>query len=256
MANPVFANSPQFQQPTMQPVGFDPAQGGPQGIHPAEDRMTYEGVITRAAAFFLLGVASAVTVGMFLWQLTLPIFMVAFVLSLVVSFTARKEPKPALYAVTIVFYGGAAGGLSKFYEATWGGIIFQALIATAVLFAVALAVYRSGRIRNMAKVRRFLAVAVPAYVIFSLVNVAMVWTGGPNIREALIPGTGIPLGLILSIFAIGVGAFMLISDFDSVDHGVRNLLPAKWEWTAAYGLVFAIIWIYLEMLRLLSYLRR
>jgi len=108
----------------------------------------------------------------------------------------------------------------------------------------------------MAKVNRFLMIAAPAYVIFSLINVAMVSFGGFNMRDVQIGGLGVNLGLILSLFAITVGAFMLISDFDFVANGVRNGLPAKWEWTAAYGLVFAIIWIYLEMLRLMGYLRR
>lgn len=256
MANPVFTNTKEFQPSAHapQPVGFDvPAVPGVD----ASGVMTYDGAIVKAATYFLLAVAAAVVTGMFLPPAAVfPIAIVAFVLSLVTIFAARKEPKPGLYAVTIAFYGAAAGGLSAILESAWSGIILQALIATAVVFAVSLAVYKSGRVRNIAKINRFLMIAVPSYVVLSLVNVAMVWMGGPDIREAMIPGTNIPLGLILSLVAVVMGALMLISDFDFVDNGVRNGLPAKWEWAAAYGLVFSIIWIYIEMLRLLQYLRR
>lgn len=253
MANPAFTNNKAFRADGPQYVGFN--EDLAPGIQP-QGTMSYDGVIVKAASLFLLAVASAVLVGMFVPQLAFPLSMAAFMMSLVVIFGTKNEPKPALYAVTIALYGGAVGGLSAFLENEWSGIILQALIATAVVFAVSLAVYKSGRVRNIRKINRFLAIAVPSYVIFSLVNVAMVWFGGPNVREATLPGTGVPLGLILSAVAIFIGALMLISDFDYVDNGVRNQIPAKWEWAAAYGLVFAIIWIYLEMLRLLSYLRR
>lgn len=257
MANPVFSNSKQFQQNSQTlPVSFDlerqPGMGAPQ----AADVMTYDGVLIKAASFFMLALASAFAVGLFVPQFVGIIAIAAFVMSLVVVFTTRQEPKPGLFAVTIALYGGAAGGISRFYENEWSGIIIQALIATAVVFAVSLAVYKSGRVRNMPKIRKFLSIAIPAYVIFSLLNVVLFMVNGTDIRAMNIPGTSIPLGILLSLFAIAIGAFMLISDFDFVDNGVRNQLPSKWEWTASYGLVFSIIWIYIEMLRLLSYLRR
>ena len=252
MANPVFNNSKAFQQGPA--VGFESPTT--PGVVSHDGRMTYDGTIVKAASLFLLAAASAVLVGLFAPGLAMPLMIVGFVLALVVMFTTRKGPKPALMATTVAVYGGAVGGVSVYYEARFGGIILQALTATAVVFAVSLIAYRSGRIRNMRKINKFLSIAAPAYVIFSLINVAMVSFGGFNMREVEIQGLGVNLGLILSIFAIAVGALMLISDFDFVANGVRNGLPAQWEWTAAYGLVFAIIWIYLEMLRLLGYLRR
>ena len=252
MANPVFRNSKAFQQGA--PVGFETPSI--PSVTPLDGRMSFDGTIAKAASLFLLAAASAVLVGMFAPGLAMPLMVVGFVLALIVMFTTRKGPKPALMATTIAVYGGAVGGISVYYEASYGGIILQALIGTAVVFAVSLVAYRSGRIRNMGKINKFLSIAAPAYVVFSLINIGMVSFGGFNMREVEIGGLGINLGLVLSLFAITIGALMLISDFDFVANGVRNGLPAQWEWTAAYGLVFAIIWIYLEMLRLLSYLRR
>lgn len=252
MANPVFSNSKAFRPGG--PVGFESPTI--PGLVSHDGRMTYDGTIVKAASLFVLAAASAVLVGMLMPALAMPLMIVGFVLALIVMFTTRTGPKPALMATTVAVYGGAVGGVSVFYEAKFGGIILQALIGTSVVFAVSLIAYRSGRIRNMGKINKFISIAAPAYIIFSLINIAMVQFGNFNMREVQIGGTGVNLGLILSLFAITVGALMLISDFDFVANGVRNGLPAKWEWTAAYGLVFAIIWIYLEMLRLLSYLRR
>jgi len=252
VSNPVFRNAQGFKQGS--PVSFETPSI--PGVTPLDDRMSFDGTIVKAASLFLLAAASAVLVGMLAPGLAMPLMVVGFVLALVVMFTTKNGPKPALMATTIAVYGGAVGGVSVYYEDEFGGIILQALIGTAVVFAVSLLAYRSGRIRDMGKVNKFLSIAAPAYVIFSLINIAMVSFGGFNMREVEIGGLGINLGLVLSLFAIAIGAFMLISDFDFVANGVRNGLPAKWEWTAAYGLVFAIIWIYLEMLRLMSYLRR
>ena len=257
MANPVFNNTKQFQRSEDgKPVGFDLAPPSDAGLYTEPDRMSYDGVLLKSAAYFLLALAAAVVTGMFFPQFTGIISLAAFAMSLVVFFRARVEPKPGLYAITLVLYGATAGGISRFYEGVWSGIIVQALIATGVVFVSSLIVYKSGRVRNMPKIRKFLFIAIPAYVIFSIVNVVMVMFGGPDIREMNLPGTSIPFGLILSLFAIALGAFMLISDFDFVDNGVRNGIESKWEWAAAYGLVFSIIWIYIEMLRLISYLRR
>ncbi len=258
MANPVFNQTQAFQPGT--PVGFDldrDQTGAVPGLGvDTADRMSYEGTIVKAASLMLLGTAAAVGVGLFMPALAMPLAIVAFVLSLVTMFAGLKKPRPALYAVTIAFYGGAVGGISALYEASYGGIILQALVATAAVFTVSLVVYRSGRVRNMGKINKFLMIAVPAYVIFSLVNVGLTWFAGVNVREVEIAGIGMPLGVIISAIAIFIGALMLISDFDSVANGVRNGLPAQWEWAAAYGLVFSIIWIYLEIIRLLGYLRR
>jgi len=252
VSNPVFRNAQGFKQGA--PVGFE--NPSIPGVTPLDGRMSFDGTIAKAASLFLLAVASAVLVGMFMPSLAMPLMIIGFVLALIVMFTTKNGPKPALMATTIAVYGGAVGGISVFYEAEFGGIILQALIGTAVVFAVSLLAYRSGRIRDMGKVNKFLSIAAPAYIVFSLINIAMVSFGGFNMREVEIGGLGVNLGLVLSLFAIAIGAFMLISDFDFVANGVRNGLPAQWEWTAAYGLVFAIIWIYLEMLRLMSYLRR
>ena len=261
MANPVFKNEKAFQagssvsQQAPDPTTLQPQFAPPAGFEVDPGRMSHDGTLFKAFALFLMAAASATAVAFLAPALAFPLSLGAFVFSLVVAFR-RKAPSVPLYVITLALWGGAAGGLSAFYEAAYNGIVMHALLATATVFAVSLAVYKSGRIRNIGKVRKFLAIAVPAYVVFSLVDVGMVmFLDQSSVRDATLPGSDFPLGILLSAFAILVGAFMLISDFDFVDNGVRNGLPKVYEWTAAYGLVFAVIWIYIEMLRLLSYLR-
>lgn len=254
MANPVIKNTPAFQQRAQMAPPLPGQEQTPYAQPYGGDVMTYDGVLLKSVAYFLLAAASATVVGMFAPFLAFPLFGVAFILSLVVSFGV-KRPAPVLYGFVLAAWGGAVGGASAYYEQAFNGIILQALLATATVFAITLGVYKSGRVRNIGKVRKFLAIAVPSLVVFYLINLGVSWFGGVNVLDANLPGSSIPLGLIISLFAIVVGAFMLISDFDFVDNGVRNGAPAVFEWTAAYGLVFAIVWIYIEMLRLLSYLR-
>ena len=162
MSNPVFRNAQGFKQGA--PVGFE--NPSIPGVTPLDGRMSFDGTIAKAASLFLLAVASAVLVGMFMPSLAMPLMIIGFVLALIVMFTTKNGPKPALMATTIAVYGGAVGGISVFYEAEFGGIILQALIGTAVVFAVSLLAYRSGRIRDMGKVNKFLSIAAPAYIVF------------------------------------------------------------------------------------------
>ena len=111
MANPVFNNTKQFQRKDDgQPVGFDVAPPGETGLYDEPGRMSYDGVLLKSAAYFLLALAAAVVTGMFFPQYVGIISLAAFVMSLVVFFRARVEPKPGLYAITLVLYGATAGG--------------------------------------------------------------------------------------------------------------------------------------------------
>lgn len=76
-----------------------------------------------------------------------------------------------------------------------------------------------------------------------------------GLRGADFLGTGIPFGVIIGILAIGLAAFSLIIDFTSISEGVRQGAPQKYSWTAAFGLTVTLIWLYVEILRLLAILR-
>src|SRR5690606_27026889 len=132
------------------------------------------------------------------------------------------------------------------------GIVAQAILGTLGVFAVALFAYRSGKVRVTPKFRRGALIALGGYAVFCLVNLlAQVfgWSDSPfGFRDGW-------LGIAIGLFAIGLAAVMLILDFDFVEQGVKAGLPAKFAWTAAFGLTVTLVWLYIEMLRLLAILQ-
>jgi uncharacterized YccA/Bax inhibitor family protein len=115
-------------------------------------------------------------------------------------------------------------------------------------FAAALFLFKSGRVRVTPKFTRWLLIALVGYLAFSLVNVVLTWSGvlqGWGMREG-------PLGIIIGLVAVGLAAASLIVDFDAIKRGVEQGVPARYAWTAAFGLVVTLVWLYLEFLRLLA----
>jgi len=218
--------------------------------------MTYEGTMVKTAIYFAVAVAAAL-VGALIAPDGAQIYgLVAFGLSLVVSFS--KRPSPVLMGVTLATMGAAAGALSYIYEKIWGleGIITQSLIGVSCVVVVVMFLYRSGRVRVTSKMRRFVQIAAPAFVIYTLVAIGMGVFGGKDIEAVMIPGTSIPWGIAVAALGIVIGTLMFLTNLDFIDNGVRNGLPAAYEWLAAYGLVFTVIWLYMQILRLLSWIRR
>jgi len=178
--------------------------------------------------------------------------LVGFVLGLVNSF--KNSPSPAL----IVLYGAAEGvfigGISNLYNQQWNGVVLQAVLATTATFAACLVLFRSGKVRVTPKFTRWLLIAMVGYLVFSVANVLLQVfdVGGAGTFGPLRSGG---LGVLVGLFAVGLAAAMLIVDFDSIKRGVEQGVPAKFAWTAAFGLVVTLVWMYLEFLRLLAILR-
>jgi uncharacterized YccA/Bax inhibitor family protein len=140
------------------------------------------------------------------------------------------------------------GGISGVFEDRYNGIVGQAVLGTLGVFAVALWAYKSGRVRATPKFQRGVLIALGGYLVFSLVNLGVVMFTDNSLRGGWL---GIGIGLI----AITIAAAMLILDFDFAEQGVKNGLPERYSWLAAFGLVVTLVWLYIEMLRLISILR-
>ena len=148
------------------------------------------------------------------------------------------------------------GAISSVYSGAFGGgVVPQAVLATTATFAGCLVLFRSGRVRVTPKFTRWLLVAMVGYLVFSLVNVVLMVlnVGGGGTFGPLRGGT---MGVLVGLFAVGLAAAMLIVDFDSIKRGVEQGVPAKIAWTAAFGLVVTLVWMYLEFLRLAAILSR
>ena len=275
MANPIFNNSPVFQDPVQRQGQKSPTSTvsyGTAGAQVADaatldqmydapaattretGRLTYDDVIMKTAGLL----AVLVVTGAATWVLApgLWIFgaIVGLVLGLVNAF--KKEPSPPLILLYAAAQGVFLGGLSRVLR---GRSLRRASSAQAVLATLV-------GVRGLAvpvQVRQGPGHAeVPAHrcssrwsatCVFSLINVVLMLFGiaGDGFGPLRAGWLGVAVGLV----AVGLAAAMLIVDFDSIKRGVEAGVPAKLAWTAAFGLVVTLVWLYLELLRLFAILR-
>lgn len=209
-------------------------------------RMTYDDVVMRTATLFgVLLVAAAVT-----WTMFPGLAMVGLIGGLVLGLVNafKREPSPPLILAYAAFQGVFLGGISAMFEAAYNGIVFQAVLATLGTFGVMLALYKSGKIRVTPKFQRIMLFAVGGYAVFCLVNLGLVLFAGQSLRGGL-------FGLLIGAVGATLAALMLTLDFDFIEKGVKQGIPAKYAWTAAFALAVTLIWLYIEFLRILAILR-
>jgi uncharacterized YccA/Bax inhibitor family protein len=175
--------------------------------------------------------------------------LVAFVLGLVISF--KQIANPAATLAYAALYGVALGAISEAFNTVYPGIVMQAIIGTFGVFAGMLVVYKTGAIRVTPKFTRWMLGALIGVLVLMVVNLiaAFITPGGLGLRD------GGPLAIVFSLVVIGVAAFSLLLDFDMADEAIRRGAPAKFAWYIAFGLLVTVVWLYLEILRLLSYFR-
>jgi uncharacterized YccA/Bax inhibitor family protein len=163
--------------------------------------------------------------------------------------------KPHLARFTGIGYavceGYFLGAISAYFGALYSGIVAQAVLATAGVFLVMLVLYGLRILRATPKMVKGIIAATFGimfmYLAMFIVNLFGVgqgfWTSGS------------PLGIIISLVVVGVAAFNLILDFDFIEKGVQRGLPRYMDWYGGFGLIVTLVWLYLEMLRLLARLR-
>ncbi|MDO0927365.1 Bax inhibitor-1/YccA family protein [Streptomyces sp. TG1A-8] len=245
-----YAQNPYAQNPYAQ-------QGAQYGAPPqapaATGRMTMDDVVLRSA--LTLG---TVAVGAVLAWALLPVSgtsyglafgaaIIAMVLALVQSF--KRTPSPALILGYAAFEGVFLGVISEMYNSRWSGAPFQAVLGTMAVSAATLLVYKAGWIRVTARYARIgMAIAV-AFVLVMAVNLLLVAFGvaeGGGLRSFG------PLGVAVGVIAILLGAFFLTLDFKQIEDGIAYGAPRDESWLAAFGLTLTLVWIYVEMLRLVA----
>lgn len=234
----------------------------PAAEREVRDPMTVQDTLAKTGLAFAVLVAGAV-IG---WALTagaiagtlpaafafvwLGAGLVALVLGLVNAF--KREPSPALILVYAAAEGVLVGGISKYYDAQWSGIVLQAVLATLAVVGVTLFLFASGRIRASKRATKIFLIAMVGYLVFSLLNVALMLTGVVTDPFGLRAGW---IGIAIGLFAVVMGAYSLVLDFDFIQQGVRNQAPRKYGWTGAFGVMVTVVWLYLEILRLLAIAR-
>ncbi|MGW2093111.1 Bax inhibitor-1/YccA family protein [Promicromonospora sukumoe] len=233
-------------QQAMDASQLDAMYESPSATTADTKRLTYDDVIIKTGGLLaLLVVVAAAT-----WTLAPGLWIFGMIAGLVLGLVNafKRNPSPVLIILYTVAQGMFLGGISMFFEAQTNGVVLQAVLATVVTFAAALALFKSGKVRVTPKFTRWLIIAMVGYAAFSLINLVLVWTG-------VLGGWGMrggTLGIIIGLVAVGLAAASLIVDFDSIKRGVEAGAPAKMAWSAAFGLLVTLIWLYLEFLRLLS----
>ncbi len=272
-SNPAFRNLPQGGTATYgqygPPVGFNQPQGGVPGYGPgqvssgADDRpMTVDDVVIKTA--MSLGVALVTGIVTAIWAqaqlaetgrisggligVALGAMIVGLVISLVIIF--KQKPSGALTLAYSAAEGVFLGAITGLFEFVYKGIGLQAIIGTAGVFVAMLVVYKTGAIKVTPKLTKWIIGAITGAVVLMLFNlISSVFFGFNPLRG------GGPIAIIFSLVVIGIAAFSFLLDFDQADRMIREGMPSKWAWYAAFGLMTTLVWLYLEILRLLSYLR-
>ena len=261
-SNPAFsrgfpaAGNGQYAGP-QQPYGGAPTQYDPYAApSPYAARgttyLTMDDVVTKTGISFLVTVLAAAAVwampGQAAWGLALPAVLVAFVVGLVISF--KQIANPAATLAYAVLMGAGLGAISEAFNSFYPGIVMQAVIGTFGVFAGMLMVYKTGAIRVTPKLTRWIVGAMIGVLVLMVANlIGGLFGADLGLRD------GGPVAIIFSLVVIGVAAFSLLLDFDMADEAIRRGAPAKFAWYIAFGLLVTVVWLYMEILRLLSYFR-
>lgn len=231
----------------LQQMYDQPAYAGPQApVRP----LTIDDVVAKTAS--VLGVAiiaGGLTAYFEAYALIVPALVVGLVLSLVVIF--KRSTNPALILSYAAAEGVLLGGITGWFNTVYPGIALQAIVGTLGVFLGMLFVYKTGAIRVTPKFTKMLIGAMIGVVALMVFNMLASWVFGfdTGLRS------GGALAIIFSIVCIGIAAFSFLLDFDQIDKAMKIGAPAKYAWYFAFGLMVTLVWLYLEILRLLSYMR-
>jgi uncharacterized YccA/Bax inhibitor family protein len=220
--------------------------------------MTIQGTVDKTAILLAIVVAA----GIWPWRLLLhsddptavvPLLGIGLLGGLVTSIVTifAKSWAPVTAPIYAACEGLVLGALSAMYEVRYPGIVFQAIALTFGTMLAMLVIYRTKAIRVTDKFRTGVIAATGAIALVYLVSILFSLFG---VNVGFIYSAG-PIGIGISLLVVGVAALNLVLDFDFVDRAAKQGAPKFMEWYGAFGLVVTLVWLYLELLRLLSKLR-
>ncbi|TDT15223.1 putative YccA/Bax inhibitor family protein [Ilumatobacter fluminis] len=272
MSNPVLNERVMKDAPTTwappEPTNqhFPPVTDGPiTPLSGSPKVMTVNGTISATAVLFVLLLVSA-TVG---WMQTETVEVdgqefvsgipalawVGMIVGVGLTFLLMFKPHLAKFVAPVyaIAEGFFIGAISKAYESWYDGIVVQAIGATVAVFMVMLVLYRTNIIKVTNRFRKIVVTATIGVMLFYGVTfIISLFAGADSISFLSSPSL---LGIAFSVFVAGLAAMNLALDFDFIERGAQQGLDKNFEWYAAFGLLVTLIWLYLELLRLLAKLR-
>lgn len=242
------SSNPMFREQNMQRATQNTLDG--DFIQVAGERMTVSGAVNKSLILGAIMLATAV-VG---FTFANPVFMWGgAILGLIVVVVASRKPQYSTFLAPLyaALEGLFVGSISMVYfTAFFPGIIFQAVTLTMAVFFVMLFVYKAGIIKVSDKLRSGIIMATGAIVLVYIVSIVLSFFGitVPYLHQ------GGAIGIGISLVIIGVAAMNLLLDFDNFEKGEQMGAPGYMEWFFAMGLLVTLVWLYIEILRLLSIL--
>ena len=260
--NPIFNRSKEFQRGgyatfdtrTPSATELNDMYAAPSATSVDTNRMTLDDVVVRTGSLFAVLLATAAATYFLIKPQSFLLIMAAGIVGFVLAMVAQlgKTVRPPVMLAYAAVEGVFVGGISYVYASAFGGdIVPQAVLGTLCAFGAMLALYKTGVIRNSPKFQKTLLIAGVGYLVFGVINMLFAIFGGHSVYN----GNGL-LPILISGFGVVLASFFLVLDFDYIDQGIRNGLPRQYAWTAAFGLVVTLVWLYLEFLRLLARLRQ
>jgi len=228
------------------------------GLIDAADRMTLNGTVNKTGILLVCAIATAAwTWNIFLQArdaadvspMMLGGLIGGFICAMITVF--KKEWSPVTAPIYALLEGLVLGGLSAVLDLRYPGIAMQAVGLTFGTLFVLLLAYRSGMIQVTQKFRLGIIAATGGIMVFYLLEMVLGFFG---FHFMTINGSG-PIGIGFSLIVVGIAALNLVLDFDFIEQGVRVGAPKYMEWYGAFGIMVTMVWLYLEMLRLLSKIR-
>jgi uncharacterized YccA/Bax inhibitor family protein len=279
-SNPVFTRNDTFNgrggratagygsaptSPSTWSVGAPGQPSAPPSAPVGTDRITIDSVVQRTAATLGVLVVSAAVTWIMIGEvagssqealdnlgraqaLLLVGALGGFVLAMVNSF--KRVVSPALVLAYAVVQGVAVGAISKVFETWYDGVVMGAVLGTVAAFAGTLAAYKVLNIKVTDKFRRGVVAAMFGFVGLAMLDLVLSMFGNSFGFNGF--GT---MGLISSIVGVALGVLMLILDFDFIEKAIAAGAPERESWRAAFGLTVTIVWLYIELLRILAILR-
>lgn len=232
-----------------------------QGLYAREvgaEQMTLEGTVAKTGVLLLCVAITA----LFAWvQLALygasvfyPLLLVGFIGGFIVAIITvfKKQWAPITAPIYALLEGLALGAISVVFEYVYNGIVLQAFLLTFGVAGVMLLAYASRLIQPTQNFRLGIVAATGGIMVFYMLSIVLSLFG---VRMPLIWDNG-PWGIAFSLFVVAIAALNLVIDFDFIEQGANQGAPKYMEWYAAFGLMVTLIWLYIEILRLLAKTRR
>lgn len=238
---PEYQNQPGYDQQYAQQPGYSPVIEG--------ERLTMNDVIMKTGLSLAVVVLGA-AVGWYMPILLVVGLIGGLVLGLVNGF--KRKVSPVLVLAYALAEGLLLGGLSGLLNARYPGIALQAVIATVVVFATLLALFANGKIRATPKLTKIFLGASLGYLAFFVVSWGVSLFTHTSLMNTSV--AGLPLGLIVGVFGVALASYSLVLDFTNTTEAVEAGLPERESWRLAFGLTASLVWLYIEILRILMYL--